>query len=150
MLMVVIVNFFVSFLAFFGEEYGWRYFFQPLLQKKFGLRTGVLVLGVLWAIWHLPVNMFFYSPQTWVQSVVLQQITCIALAIFFGYAYMKTNNIWVPVLMHFINNNMSMVFTQSVGISNQVYTWWNVLEIFLVYAVVFMPFLFSKVFKKEN
>ena len=40
-------NFFLVFTAFFGEEYGWRFFFQPLLQKRFGLKGGVLILGVL-------------------------------------------------------------------------------------------------------
>jgi len=38
------VNFFFVYTAFFGEEYGWRYYLQPLLQKRLGLRGGVLFL----------------------------------------------------------------------------------------------------------
>ena len=45
---LLIINLPLSYLAFFGEEYGWRYFFQPALQKKYGLRKGVIFLGVLW------------------------------------------------------------------------------------------------------
>ena len=29
----------------------WRYYLQPLLQKKFGLKGGVILLGCVWAVW---------------------------------------------------------------------------------------------------
>ena len=67
---MLIPLFFLSFSAFFGEEYGWRFFFQPLLQKRFGLKGGVLILGVLWGLWHLPLNIFYYSPDTAVISIL--------------------------------------------------------------------------------
>lgn len=45
-------------LVFFGEEYGWRYFLWPKLQNRFGKRKGVLLLRILWGLWHLPLNFF--------------------------------------------------------------------------------------------
>ena len=145
----LVVSFFLSFTAFFGEEYGWRFFFQPLLQKRFGLKGGIIILGVLWGLWHLPINIFFYSPDTWMISVVLQIITCISFAIFFGYGYMKTENIWVPVMMHFINNNMIPLVTGTVDISNQVYRWVDI-PIVILTNLIFIIFIFSKVFKKKE
>lgn len=50
------LNFVFGYIAFFGEEYGWRYYLQPFLQKRFGLRKGVLLLGLVWGIWHLPLD----------------------------------------------------------------------------------------------
>ena len=47
---ILLLNFPLTFIAFLGEEYGWRYYLQPIMQKKFGLRGGVLLLGVIWAI----------------------------------------------------------------------------------------------------
>lgn len=143
------ISFLLAFTAFFGEEYGWRYFFQPLLQKRFGLKGGVLVLGVLWGFWHLPINIFYYSPDTWVISVILQLITCISLAIFFGYGYMKTENAWVPVAMHFLNNNMIAVVTGSVDINNQVYRWIDI-PVMIAANIVFILFIFSKVYKEKK
>lgn len=36
------------------EEPGWRGFALPRLQVHFGPIVGTLILGVLWALWHLP------------------------------------------------------------------------------------------------
>lgn len=149
MLFSLLISFFLSFTAFFGEEYGWRFFLQPLLQKRFGLKGGVFILGVLWGLWHLPINIFFYSPDTWMISVILQIITCISFAIFFGYGYMKTENIWVPVIMHYINNNMIPLITGTVDISNQVYRWVDI-PILILTNLIFMVFIFSKIFKRKE
>jgi len=36
------------------EEPGWRGFALPRLQSQFGPVVGTIILGVLWALWHLP------------------------------------------------------------------------------------------------
>jgi membrane protease YdiL (CAAX protease family) len=38
---------------FFGEEIGWRGFMTPRLVKLFG-KPGMLIAGVIWALWHTP------------------------------------------------------------------------------------------------
>lgn len=145
------VNFFFVYTAFFGEEYGWRYYLQPLLQERFGLRGGVLVLGVVWGLWHLPVDLFYYTQDSQLLMVLAQQITCITLGIFFAYAYMKTNNIWVPVVLHYLNNNliavMSNNYTSSV-LENQTMTWTELLFALVLNGVIFGSFLFAKPFRK--
>ncbi|MCS4523181.1 CPBP family intramembrane metalloprotease [Clostridium botulinum] len=47
----------------FGEEYGWRYFLQTAFQERLGKRKGIIFLGIIWGIWHLPLNLFYYSPK---------------------------------------------------------------------------------------
>lgn len=146
LLLVLIPNFALVFLPFFGEEYGWRYYLQPRLQKRFGLRGGLLVLGAVWGLWHLPLNFFFYSPETSLQSVSAQIITCVTLGVFFAFAYAKTNNIWVPVMLHYLNNNLIVVFSGTAQISNQVYTWRDILLVLVLNGVLYLPFLASKEF----
>ena len=150
-LVILIPNFFLSFLPFFGEEYGWRYYLTPILQKRFGPRRGVLLLGVLWGLWHLPLNLFFYSPETSLQSLTAQIIVCITLGIFFTFGYeVSGHNIWVPVLLHYLNNNMILVWAGTAEISNQVYTWGDILLSAVLYGVLFLPFLSSRVFKEKT
>lgn len=150
-LIVLPVNFFLVYIAFFGEEYGWRYFLQPLLQKRFGLKGGVVLLGLLWGIWHLPINLFYYADSSSVlQSVVGQLITCVTMGIFFGYAYLKTQNIWVPVILHFLNNNLVPVFTGSVEISGAHMTWKDVLTLLVINGVLFAFFLLTGVYREKK
>ncbi len=147
---ILIINFFLTFLPFFGEEYGWRYFFGPWLQNRYGMVKGVLILGILWGLWHLPINVFYYSPQTWLQSILAQQVTCITLGIFFAYTYQKTRNIWVPVILHYLNNNLAAMLGGGVSsLSNQVITWDIVLISALINGVIFVPFLLAKEFRKK-
>ena len=37
-----------------GEEYGWRGFALDRLQEKWGALTSSLIIGCLWALWHVP------------------------------------------------------------------------------------------------
>lgn len=46
-----------------GEEYGWRGFALPRLQNRTGSLGASLVLGFLWASWHLPMFFIPGSPQ---------------------------------------------------------------------------------------
>lgn len=152
-LAALIPNFFLVFLAFFGEEYGWRYYMQPYLQRKFGLRGGVILLGIVWGLWHLPVDFFYYTtPDMGLIMAVSQQVTCIFLGIFLAWAYMKTNNIWVPVVIHFLNNNLIPILSADYSadvLENQQVTWIGVFFSLILNALCFGWFLLSKQFKKE-
>lgn len=145
------VNFFVAFLPFFGEEYGWRYYLQPLLQKRFGLVKGVLLLGLLWGVWHSPLNFFYYStPEYGVTSLAGQIITCVTLGIFMAYTYMKTENIWVPVIIHYLNNNMVALAENYTENQKQMLGWQEVAMLLVVNGIIFGCFLASSYFRKQK
>jgi membrane protease YdiL (CAAX protease family) len=46
-----------------GEEPGWRGFALPRLQERFGSLGASMILGVLWAAWHLPSFFIPGAPQ---------------------------------------------------------------------------------------
>lgn len=148
------ISFLLAFIAFFGEEYGWRYYLQPILQKRFGLRYGVLILGVVWGLWHLPVDLFFYtSPEQGLIMLISQIITCVTYGIFFGYVYMRTNNIWTVVIIHFLNNNLIPVISGTYSadvIQNQAVSWSQIPWALVLNGLLFGLFLFARPFRKKN
>ena len=52
------------------EEFGWRGIAQPLLQRKLAPFWAGLVVGIIWATWHLPVFLFGGGVQYGAWSVV--------------------------------------------------------------------------------
>ena len=63
--------------------------------------------------------------------------------------FRSTGNIWVPVAIHFINNNMSALLAGG-DLGNQVYRWQDTLIVLAAQMIVFMPFLFTKVYKGQT
>lgn len=153
-LFFVPVNFLLSFAPFLGEEYGWRYYLQPLLQKRFGMKKGVLVLGAAWGVWHIFLDFFYYTtPDRGLIMLTAQIITCVTLGIFFAWAYLKTDNIWVPVILHFLNNNLALVVANDYSVEileNQQVTWAMIPSALLFNGVLFGLFLLSKEFRESR
>ena len=147
------INYPLLIIAFLGEEYGWRHFLQPIMQKKFGMKLGVILLGVVWGLWHIPVDTMYYTQDSVPQMIIGQIITCVAIGIFFGYAYLKTNNIWVPVCMHFLNNNLIPILTgefTSEVLEDQHVPWEYLIEILIIDFLVFCLFIFAKEYKEKK
>lgn len=151
---ILVPNFFLVFIPFLGEEYGWRYFLQPIMQKRYGMVKGILLLGLIWGVWHLPLNLFYYSAEnTGFLSLVNQIGVCLAYSIMFGFAYAYSKSIWAPVMMHYFNNNLILFFAtnfDSSVIENQVYSWQmvaiNIVSVLLIYG----GFIFSKYIRREE
>lgn len=146
----IIPLFFLSFLPYFGEEYGWRFFLQPILQKRLGKRVGVVVLGIIWGIWHLPLCFFYYaSPENGLIALANQIGGCILLGIFFAYAYMKTGSIWTVSMLHFINNHMPVILNLDSSVAYNG-SWTDLFKNFFIGVCLFGILLFSKPFRSDE
>ena len=100
---------FVPFLNMFfalGEEVGWRGALYPYLKEKLGVTKGRIVGGTIWGVWHWPAMIFagYEYGKEYIGAPVLGPIVfCIStimMGILLDYVYEKTENIWLPSLMH--------------------------------------------------
>jgi len=102
-----------------GEEFGWRGYALPKLQKKYGPLIASLVIGAIWGFWHLP---SFFAPLGVVGALTssigkvfipLYALGTISNSIFMTWVYNKSKasalvagiiwhaaiNFWAPVLL---------------------------------------------------
>lgn len=140
-----------SSIMLYGEEYAWRGHLMEKLQRVFGKRMGVIVLGLVWEFWHAPYFMIFVQSGLFSETlgfslgilIILRIMNAVSLAIIMGWAYTKTENLWSCVLIHGINNGV----TGSAAGSPVMDT---VPFITLMRPVILSLFLFTKEYKKNN
>ena len=150
---IVIPMVFSCVLFFFGEEYGWRFFLQPRLQKKFGKIKGVILLGVIWGIWHLPMVLFYCStPENFFYAVTTQIMCCIFLSIVFAYFYEKSGSLWCVVLLHFMTNAIAGIVAAKQGGIQELYSgdWMDLGVSFALWTCVSIFFLKTDVFTEKK
>jgi uncharacterized protein len=106
----VILGPFLGLLIAFGEEYGWRGYLQSELVKM-GKVRGLLVLGVIWGLWHAPIIAMGHNyPGYPLQGIVIMTLYTMGLAFFLGYAVLKTGSTWLAAFLHVLNNQAASFF----------------------------------------
>ena len=147
---------FFNIMPFIGEEYGWRAYLAPRLKEIYGVKKSILMTGFIWGIWHLPLNLFYYSDgvlTSQIYSILVQLVFCIFIGIFLTYAYNKTKSIWAPVMIHYLNNSLALLFVTDFSkdiFSGQHYEFKDSLFIALSSIILFGIFIFSKYIKDEE
>jgi membrane protease YdiL (CAAX protease family) len=97
----------VSTLVQAGEEVGWRGYALPRLATHLGLGGASIALGVIWALWHLPL---FFLPGSGSdgQSFPIYLLHVSALSVAMCWLYWKTEgSLLLVMLMHASVNNTS-------------------------------------------
>jgi membrane protease YdiL (CAAX protease family) len=87
------------------EELGWRGLALPLLQRRFAPVWAGLIVGGVWAIWHLPAFVISGTPQhAW--SFAPYFVGVVALSVIVTPMFNASRgSLLVPMLFHFQANN---------------------------------------------
>jgi membrane protease YdiL (CAAX protease family) len=108
----------------FGEEFGHRGFMFPALYR-ISPAVGLLVGGLLWFGWHLPLVLIIPQPtpppplyQSILNGAVLA-IGSIAAFIYLAYVYVKSRSVFVVSLAHIAMNNASASLSYFAAVQDQ-------------------------------
>src|SRR5439155_22847968 len=97
-----------------AEELGWRGYALPRLAMRFGLGGASVLLGVLWAGWHLPL-FFILGGDTVGQSFPLYVVQVTALSVAIAWLYLKTQgSLLLTMLLHAAVNNTKDIVPSAV------------------------------------
>ena len=98
---------FMALLFGFGEEFGWRGYLQSELIK-IGKIKGILLLGIIWGLWHAPVILMGHNyPGYPVAGVFLMTAYTVGLGFLLGYAVLKSGSVLLAAYLHALNNQVA-------------------------------------------
>jgi membrane protease YdiL (CAAX protease family) len=91
-----------------GEELGWRGFLLPELLKRRSPLAASLFLGLIWALWHLPVDLSGGFLLRGPAAILVRIIWTLPVAILFTWFYLKSGgNLLVVLFLHTSINVLS-------------------------------------------
>jgi membrane protease YdiL (CAAX protease family) len=97
----------VSFMAFF-EEIGWRAWLLPRLKDRLGARLAVVVVAIIWALWHVPFELSGILHIDGVSPIRLALAVppgTFAAGLILGWLWLRTENVWLVAIAHGGLNN---------------------------------------------
>lgn len=109
-LMILTVLTLVISLSGLGEEVGWRGILYPYLKERYGRTKGRIIGGLIWAIWHFPVNMIGAGTLgERFLNLIPYYIMAISFGIILDIYYVRSKTIWLPAFGHGVIDAVAMI-----------------------------------------
>lgn len=113
-----------GFLRAAGEEIGWRSFLLPCLMTVFDPTMSILLSGLCWGLYHVPVMILLgqkLKPEHPVFTVVVQCLSCVLAAFPHSWVAIKSgHSLWASTVLHWLWNRVNpevlgSIYTQTPG-----------------------------------
>jgi len=91
-----------------GEELGWRAYLLQKLADRFGsARNAAVLVGLVWAVWHMPLIYMGFSTDPNLSSsrdififMLMYPISTISSSILFSWATLRSGSMWPAAIGH--------------------------------------------------
>jgi uncharacterized protein len=112
------------------EEPGWRGYALPLLLRRHSALLGSAVLGVIWALWHLP--LFLTGLVPWPDAALV-----FTLSFVFTAVYLRTaGSVLIAFLLHASINGAGAFFLGLFAAEDRVRMYWISAALCVVIAII--------------
>jgi len=120
------------------EEYGWRGYALDRMQKRWNALTSSLILGIIWASWHIPLFFIHGAPQQ-NMTMGLFYVSVVSTSILMTWLYNNSNaNVFVALTYHSIGNSIKII-VDTEGASEAAMgagEWYNVIALLIIALLV--------------
>ena len=117
----------IYFVFAFFEEMGWRGYLAPKAHYLNDGLLGHLIVGLIWASWHLP-----YMSELWAHTneglaTLLPRFVLgtVISTIVYGEIRLCTGSVWPAVLMHWLGNTIANGLLTTIVVLAPGYVWFS-------------------------
>jgi membrane protease YdiL (CAAX protease family) len=102
----IVFGTFASVLSALGEELGWRGFLVPKLAEGLTFTRTAIVVGVIWAAWHVPliIGADYNGGTSPAYSIACFAIMVVAISFPLTWLRLRSRSVWPAVLLHASHN----------------------------------------------
>ena len=104
---MMVIGIFPNIISAMGEEIGWRGYMLPALTKRSNLVKALIISGLFWACWHLPLLAFgdyMTGAPVWYKLPAF--VLCILpVGIIIGGLTYLSRSVWPAAFLHAAHNN---------------------------------------------
>ncbi len=108
-LQIIIIGPIINIIPTLGEEIGWRGYLLPKLRMLLTDRAALLITGIIWGMWHIPVIMMGHNYGTsyvgypWL-GILAMIVFCVVLGVIEGYISIKLESVIPAAMIHSVVN----------------------------------------------
>jgi len=134
--------------AGFLEEIGWTGYALPKMRSESDGLIPSILLGLLWALWHLPVIDYLGTATPhgvyWIRFFLAFSVAMAAMRVLIAWVYTNTKSLLLAQLMHVSSTGALVVFSAARVTAAQEATWYVLYGAVLWIAVGIVVKIFGR------
>jgi membrane protease YdiL (CAAX protease family) len=120
---VLLLLLFTTLTSGLGEEPGWRGYLLPSLQASFPQPKAIVILGVIWAVWHYPFTIYATlnglepglgaaAAAVVIPALIGQTAALVGIVYIYVWLLNRTGSVFLLIIFHALTNVVPELFAR--------------------------------------